>query len=171
MSSDTGGEVSEQQPSKAHNTLSVTDDSDEIFFGLGHPPAEAALFSSDRMVSTRKISLIGHPSTPLMYFRVNLDSCSVQKGLLDSGARKSLIHESILPSVSVHFVDTSKRHMLTAIGESVGILSLGTVDLDISVQGVKFGKMTFVVVPNKYPMTCRLILGMDFLAKSCLRLM
>ena len=94
----------------------------------------------------------------------------MQRGLLDSGAQKSLIHESILPSVSVQFVDTSKRHKLTAIGETVGILSLGTVDLDIIAQGVKFGKMTFVVVPNKYPMTCRLILGMDFFTKSCLEI-
>lgn len=170
MSSDTGGEVSEQEMSKAHSCLGVANNSEEVFLGSEHPPEDATLFPSDRVVSARKISLIGHPSTPLMYFKINLDSCSVQKGLLDSGAQKSLIHESILPSVSVHFVDISRKHMLTAIGESVGILSMGTVDLDISVQGVKFGKMTFVVVPKRYPMTCRLILGMDFLTKSCLEI-
>lgn len=102
---------------------------------------------AQKIIYSRGISLLGGSPVPLMHFQVRLGGCVETRGLVDTGAQRSFIHESLVPKLWRHWIDSTRRYQLTAIGESSSLLSLGTISLSLSTERTLFKKITLVVVP------------------------
>ena len=109
--------------------------------------------------------------TPLLYLTVFINEYLPVKALIDTGAQRSLIHESIINRGNwTSKVDPSKRSRILAIGETSGILSAGVSNLALQCDGVILNDLTCVVVPEDVNMNNVLILGMDFVISNKLKI-
>lgn len=80
--------------------------------------------------------------------------------LIDSGSNRTLLRQGILPRELR--VDNSQQHDIQALGDQVATLSLGCVELPVSLAGLTM-RTKAIVVPETVGITCDLVLGIDFL--------
>ena len=110
--------------------------------------------------------MLGQPETPRIFLKVSLNG-KIVKGLLDTGAERSIIHESLLPE----FFGTSSplnktKIQIRGVGETQGIDSVGLVSGKLAITGIELKDLTLVVMPQQLTMPCPLILGMEFLRSN-----
>ena len=114
-------------------------------------------------ICTQSISL-SNSSVPLLYLKVLLNGEVTARALIDSGAQRSLIHESlILQGGWSASMDATRRSSVKAIGEETGLLSSGLVKLKLSTDSFPLETTPFVVIPDEVSMINKVILGMDFI--------
>ena len=101
---------------------------------------------------------------PLMYLTIVINESIKIRALIDTGAQRSLIHESVLVGHRMSEIDTAKRSRILAIGETSGILSLGSSNVNIKCDGIQLCNLDCVVVPGSVNMNNNVILGMDFIS-------
>ena len=89
------------------------------------------------------------------------------QGLVDTGAQKSLIHQSVVASWGVqHQIMKSQEFKIRAIGEKGEISAMGLINLSVSVDTMVFEPVNFLIVPESVLMHNKVILGMDFLSTN-----
>ena len=130
------------------------------------PPANEEIYETSVTAYTRNVNLL-QSSTPLMYMNILVNDCVNVGALMDTGAQRSLIHESVLLQNNfIHELDRTKRSRVLAIGETNGILSSGLVTLKVKCGDIQLCDLACVVVPNSVNMNCNFILGMDFILSN-----
>ena len=119
--------------------------------------------SAEAICCTKSISL-SSSAVPLMYLKVKINDEIISQALIDSGAQRSLIHESLLLQGGwCSRIDVTRRSTVHAIGEEKGLLSCGLINLDITTDSFALQSMSFVVVPDEINMVNKVIFGMDFI--------
>ena len=121
---------------------------------------------------TKSICLVGEPETPRVHLQICVNGKRA-KGLVDTGAERNLIHESLARVLfgDAEIVVKTPPTKIRAIGESHGVMSVGTVSGAVKIGGVNVGESSFVVIPLVTEMSVPLILGMEFLQSNKLKLL
>ena len=107
--------------------------------------------------------MIGQPETPRVWIKVKLNGVLV-KGLIDSGAEQTLIHETLVCKVF-----GARPHVrpsgtvVRGIGESTGVRVMGEIAAKVELESCRLSDMSLTVVPHSSTMSSPLIFGMEFL--------
>jgi hypothetical protein len=115
---------------------------------------------------TKAVSLLGVPVASMLHLEVII--CGEQiKGFIDTGAKRSLIHESVVLHLGVSSsVTGAAKETLSAIGDTEGLMTVGSLDLSLAIGNVPMKPVSFLVVPATCEMFSNLVLGMDFVRKN-----
>ena len=131
-------------------------------------PALKSELSGDQgesgMSASRQIYLIGQPETPRVWIKVSING-KIVRGLLDTGAEKNVLHESLVYKLfgSNPPIANADRLVIKGVGENVGVNVVGELTGRIDLQGIRLEDMSFAIMPLSVSMSSPLILGMDFL--------
>lgn len=113
---------------------------------------------------TRSICIVGSTSVPLLRVPLTLPNGKVLPALIDSGAQHCLLSEDAFNKE--HFnINPNKLFKIKALGEEEGIVSLGIVELLVSLEGIEM-RVEFVVVPTGVKLNADIVLGVDFLQRN-----
>ena len=121
--------------------------------------------SADEQVEVvnRQMYFVQQPETPRMWIRVNINGKSF-RGLLDSGAVRNLIHESLLYRMFGYApVMKNANCVMKGVGEVFGTKPLGQVTGAVDIMGVKLMDSQFLVMPLHLKMNAPLMLGLEFM--------
>jgi hypothetical protein len=115
---------------------------------------------------TKVVSLLGVPVASMLHLEVII--CGEQiKGFIDTGAKRSLIHESIVLHLGVSSsVPGAAKETLSAIGDTEGLMTVGSLELSFTIGDVLMKPVSFSVVPATCEMFSNLVLCMDFVRKN-----
>ena len=122
--------------------------------------------SKDQMLATKDVYLIGEPETPRMWVKIGLNGKTI-RGLIDTGAQKSLLHESLVHKffgTCPNLVESTT--LVKGVGESVGVKVVGELTGKVDIKGMKLVDMSLMIMPLSMNMSSPLILGMDFLRQN-----
>ena len=118
------------------------------------------------VINSREVYLIGQPETPRVNLKITINGKLIQ-GLVDTGAERNMIHESLLYKFFGSCPEVKEwKNLVTGVGEREGIKPIGMISGMVAIDGIKLEDSNFLVIPIKAKMSSRLILGMDFLRKQ-----